>query len=193
MKRNTNHVAESVAIILVVSLLLSLGLLLFEKPALGARPSLRERVIAVALAEENRCPNCGEYVPPEAFADAIVPLTNNPVSLAQMISIAVNESHLSARIARGDCLLKKHECDDGRAWGLWQVHKLDGNAAEWGSPDVAVQARAAFRLMLSQRRRCAKFEQPIATFRAYTGRGCDQPFPRDQERVDVYNRVIGRL
>src|SRR3982751_1744252 len=64
---------------------------------------------------------------------------------ALLMTIGYHESTFSLRIHRGQC--KPHECDNGRARSMWQLHKNLFTAPVWdqlhGVENTAIQVRAA--------------------------------------------------
>lgn len=128
-----------------------------------------------------------------AEAIAAIPHVNSEWA-ALVLTIAAHESALSARIARGDCLA--HECDGGRAWGLFQMHRNLHNAEQWGSPDLGVQALAASRALRSSFYQCGGAKHPdwaLRTIRAYAGRGCENPLRGEERRMATFERLRRRL
>lgn len=118
----------------------------------------------------------------------------NPDRQAMLLAIAIRESALRIRIAEGNCL--PHECDGGRAWGLWQVHKNAFNGQVWGSPLVTMQAESAARILRSQWHRCDGYpgvNPIIGRFRAYGGRGCEQALRDEGVRLALYQEIRGQL
>lgn len=121
---------------------------------------------------------------------AIRKVENNPDRQALLLTIAIHESGLLTRIANNECL--PHECDKGRAWGLWQQWQNSYNSKDWGSKDINVQAKWAARTLRSQWARCYGYPgvQPIlAAIRGYAGRGCDTPIRGEMSRLATYNKV----
>lgn len=131
--------------------------------------------------------------PPPDFGAAVAAATPSREWAAFLVTVASHESALSERIARSDC--HGRECDNGRAWGLWQQHRTVQNAADWGSPDLTVQARHASRLARGYYNMCRSsgVPFPLSTFRAYAGRGCLRPLKGEDERMATYQRVLRRL
>lgn len=114
----------------------------------------------------------------------------NPDRQAMLLAIAISESALKIRIAEGNC--RPYECDGGRAWGLWQVHRNAFNEQVWGSPSVMLQAESAARILRSQWHRCDGYpgvDPVVGRFRAYGGRGCDQPLRGEEKRVQLYQEI----
>ena len=121
---------------------------------------------------------------------AIAGVTRSREWAAFLLTLAVHESGLAERIRVGDC--RPHECDGGRAWGLWQNWRSQQNDAVWGSPDLAVQAKAAAHLGTQMFNMCrsAGVPFPLGTFRALGGRGCKHPLPGEDKRVATYQRIL---
>lgn len=198
MKRESSASVDLV-VSLISLLLASLAAFWLAGTARGAElppspdPALRERV--VSAIRSTQCARCKDApADPGPIADALLALTNNPRSLAFLIALGGHESHFRQRLVDNQC--KPWECDHGLAWGAWQVHKFKWNEKTWGSPNVADQAKAVFHEFLRQRSRCAHYPgvtQPIATFRAFTGRGCDAVLPGEADRAVTYARVLARL
>jgi len=162
--------------------------------ARGAEPRLVDRLIQVQPALQSRA---DEPVSAQALAEAIVSIPKvNATWAALVLTVAAHESALSARIARGDC--KRYECDGGRAWGLYQSHKHEANAAVWGSPDIAVQTLEAARMLravfyLCEGHGALSPDWVARTLSAYSGRRCDAIWPGLEARVATYARIRGRL
>ena len=153
-----------------------------------------DRLIAVQPALQSRQEAA---VDPRELAEAIAAIPRiNATWAALVLTIAAHESALSARIARGEC--GPHECDGGRAWGLYQGHKNEGNATEWGSPDIRVQTLAAARLLravfyLCEGRGSLSPDWVERTLSAYAGRACDAKWPGLGQRIATFHSLRGRL
>ncbi len=121
---------------------------------------------------------------------------------ALMLTVAFHESALSLRIHAGDC--RKHECDRGRARGLWQQHASSASSREaWeqlaglDAESTRHAAREAARSLARARWQCRSLEkrgQPWLemTLSAYAGRGCVGWFRGRDARVATYVRIIRR-
>jgi hypothetical protein len=153
-----------------------------------------DRLIAAQPALQSRAE---PSVDPRELAEAIASIPRvNGTWAALVLTIAAHESALRARIARGEC--KPHECDGGRAWGLYQGHKNEANAAEWGSPDIRVQTLAAARLLrgvfyLCEGHGALSPDWAARTLSAYAGKRCEAKWPGLAERVATFERLRGRL
>jgi hypothetical protein len=160
----------------------------------GAEPRLVDRLILVQPALQSRA---DEPVNARELAEAIASIPKVTRDWAALVlTVAAHESALSARIARGEC--KPRECDGGRAWGLYQSHKHDANAAVWGSPDIAVQTLEAARMLRAVFLMCNGHHSLdpdwiARTLSAYGGRRCDAIWPGLAERLATYKRIRGRL
>lgn len=155
--------------------------------AQGGEYSLTDRLVTAQLRLQSKR---DEPVDPQALASAIALITKgNRDWSALLLTVAAHESALSARIASGSC--KAYECDGGRAWGLYQVHRNALNAAVWGSPDLAEQTRAASRVLRGAFYRCkdSGVDWPLATLRAYAGNGCSQALKGEDKRVKTFERL----
>lgn len=152
--------------------------------------ALIEKLVAVqpSLASRKDAP-----VDARELAEAIGSVTTSPQWAAFLLTTARHEAALSARIARGECL--KHECDGGRAWGLFQNWKSAANADVWGSPDIRVQVKAASHLSRQYYNMCrgSGVPFPLSTFRALGGHGCTLPLKGEEQRMRTYQRVLARL
>lgn len=155
----------------------------FVDRLIAAQPALQSRQEAPVDARE--------------LAEAIAAIPRvNPTWAALVLTVAAHESALRARIARGEC--KPHECDGGRAWGLYQGHKNEANATEWGSPDIRVQTLAAARLLRAVFYMCngphsLSPDWAERTLSAYAGKRCDAKWQGLGERMATYQRLRGRL
>lgn len=158
--------------------------------ARGSAPGMRDNIIAVAPGLSSKAePN----VEPAELADAILSVTTSRQWAALLLAIGSHESAFRARIARSEC--RKSECDGGRAWGVWQIHKSSANADVWGSSELAIQAREASRIARAGFYMCRRSEVPfpLSTFRAYAGRGCVTKVYTEETVVSTFRRLLGRL
>jgi len=153
-------------------------------------PTLIERLIA---AQGPLASRAEEPVDARELAEAIasIPRVNRQWA-ALVLTVAAHESALRSRIARGDCRPK--ECDGGRAWGLYQGHRNEGNAAVWGSPDVAVQTLEAARMLRAVFYMCngpgsLSPDWTARTLSAYAGQRCDASWPGLSDRVQTFERI----
>ena len=110
-----------------------------------------------------------------------------------MLTLASHESGLSARIASGHC--RPDECDQGRAWGVLQVHRYDFNASVWGSTNLDDQVREGARIARSKAAQCerAGVPFPLGVFRAMGGRKCRAKLKDEKRRMATYHRVLAEL
>jgi hypothetical protein len=155
---------------------------------------LVDRLVLVQPAFQSRV---DEPVGARELAEAIasIPKVNRDWA-ALVLTVAVHESALAARIARGDC--KRYECDGGRAWGLYQGHRNEANAAVWGSPDIAIQTQEAARMLRAVFYRCngphsLSFDWVARTLSAYAGHRCDANWAGLDRRLNTFARIRGRL
>jgi hypothetical protein len=174
-----------------LSLLLLAGLAI-ALPAASKEPyNMVDRLV---LAQRGLLAPREEKTDPEALARAIASASKGDrILAAAMLATAYVETALSDRLRRNECRPK--ECDRGRAWGLYQIHK-DGYTSEvWGSPDVDVQSVAAARKMKSAfyTAKNAHAPFPEGMFRAYGGRRVTATVPREALRVSTFNQVLGHL
>ena len=175
---------------LVIAYCVALALTLSALAHAGA-PTLTERLVAAQPAFASKK---DEPVDAQAFAEAVAAVAKgNRQWAALLTTIAIHESGLSARIARGEC--KSFECDHGLAWGLPQIHRTSRNASVWGSPDIAVQIREESHLARGAFELCKKSSVPfpLSTIRAYAGRGCSQAIKGEADRVATFNRLLRKL
>ena len=116
---------------------------------------------------------------------------------ALLHTIAAHESRLSTRIAWGNCRLKLHECDNGRAWGLLQVHRTKANEAVWGSTQLAAQVHEGNRLLVMAYNTCNRGKRPedwaARTINAYAGRSCSAKWPGLTERLNTWQKIKEHL
>ncbi len=117
---------------------------------------------------------------------------------ALLLTIAHHESALSARIAAGDC--RPHECDRGKAFGLYQQHKNTFNASVWGSTDIRVQTLEAARALRSAFYSCGvtpaklpRADWASRTLNCYAGRSPDAVWPGLDARLVTFKQVSSRL
>ncbi len=165
--------------------------LTFARVAYGSTLDLLTRVEAYLEGQQNAF---APTVEPTQLAVAITNATKEREWAALLLTIAKHESHFSARIADGHC--REHECDDGRAWGLWQVHRTPDNAPAWGSPNPSVQAQWASYALHGMDRMCrrAGVPFPLGVIRAYaTGRGCHRKFKGEKARLETYRKILKGL
>lgn len=117
-----------------------------------------------------------------AVADA-----DEPVELAAaLVATAKAEGEFSERIER--CQYKGSEADNGRALGLWQIHRQ-----WWGKfsrSDIctsnAVSASLAARALIELHRRCHSWH---STFRAFVGVNTETD-PRLRGRGHNFDRLV---
>jgi hypothetical protein len=161
--------------------------------ARGSTPTLRERVEAAV-------PVFGSHSEPlvdaAEFADAVasVPHVSREWA-ALLLTVAANESALSARIARGEC--RPLECDHGAAWGLYQQHRNTLNRDTWGSASIDAQTREAARALRSAFYTCnrgaLRADWVARTLNAYAGRSCDAVWPGLETRLATFKLASARL
>jgi hypothetical protein len=115
---------------------------------------------------------------------------------ALLLTIGYHESTFSLRIHRGECNLKKRECDAGRARSGWQMHKNLFTAPLWeelqGLEHTEIQARAASDALERAYWTCAKSGVPWlqATINGYAGKRCgDTSWPGLQQRMATFNML----
>lgn len=153
--------------------------------------TLADRLV---LAQRSAQSQTEESVDARELATAIasIPRVNRQWA-ALVLTVAIHESSLLARIARGDC--KRYECDGGRAWGLFQVHRNQANRAVWGSREISVQTLEGARMLRAAFYTCGGLQPDwqIRTLRAYAGRKCNQPLKGEQERLATFRRLEARL
>jgi len=116
-----------------------------------------------------------------------------------MLTIAWHETRLSLRIHDGRC--KPHECDRGRARGLWQLHVHRSLPKERWLRVAGVNLEAtrhaaheAAIALVRSRRMCAVAtrgrEWVGATLTAYAGAGCGGRLPDLGSRIRTYRRLL---
>lgn len=135
-------------------------------------------------------------VPPERLASAVwsesqqAPRPPHEWSRL-MLAIAENETRMLQRLADNQC--KRHECDRGRARGLWQIHRNAINRDSWHLQDgnVELQAKLASEQLKRAYWTCARSGQPwlVGTLNAYAGRRCGDSWPGLQQRLATYRRL----
>lgn len=193
------HTTERIGWFLIVTLC-ALGLLLAllgaARTAHCATPTLTDRLVVAQTSLATKV----DPVDARTLADAIATTTKgNRQWSALLLTIAAHESALSQRIADGRCNLKIGECDGGRAWGLFQVHKNENNAAAWGSPDLAVQTTEAARMLRGAFYRCQGPYKELTpdwarrTLSAYAGRACDASWRGLDARAATFAKLSRAL
>lgn len=174
-----------------LSLLLLAGLAI-ALPAASAEPyNMVDRLVA---AQRGLLAPREEKTDPVALARSIASASKGDrILAAAMLATAYVETALSDRLRRNECRPK--ECDRGRAWGLYQIHKDGYTTDVWGSPDVDAQSIAAARKMKSAfyTAKNAHAPFPEGMFRAYGGRRVTATVPREALRVSTFNQVLGHL
>lgn len=157
-------------------------------------PTLTDRIVAV---QPSLASKTDEPVDAAELASAIVSVPKvTPEWAALLLTVAGHESALSARIAANHC--KPHECDHGKAFGLYQQHKNKLNADVWGSPDIRVQTAEAARALRSVLHvqwggRQLGPDWVARTINAYAGHSCDAVWPGLESRLVTFKRVRSRL
>jgi hypothetical protein len=114
---------------------------------------------------------------------------------ALLLTIGFHESTFSLRIHRGECNLKKRECDAGRARSGWQMHRNLFTAPLWeklqGLEHTEVQARAASEALERGYWTCARSGVPWlqGTINGYAGRRCSDNWPGLQQRMATFDKL----
>jgi len=117
---------------------------------------------------------------------------------ALLLTIGYHESSFSLRIHRGDCNLRKRECDAGRARSSWQLHKNTFTAPVWnqlhGLEHTETQVRAADAALRRGYWTCAKSGTPWfrATVNGFAGQRCGASWPGLDKREATFNRLVSR-
>lgn len=117
---------------------------------------------------------------------------------ALMVTIAYQESGLSLRIHRGDCYIKKGECDRGLARGVFQLHRYAEAVSTWdqmvGAENTAVQVRVASARLRRGYYTCrGSADWLIATINGFAGRRCSSVWPGLESRVATWRAVVRRM
>lgn len=114
--------------------------------------------------------------------------------VALMLTVANHETHFSIRISDGNC--RKHECDRGKAKGLYQLHRNSLNWDDWAKQDgnVPLQAKLGSDALRRAYYTCSRSGVPwlIGTLNAYAGKRCSANWPGLQARVATFNRLVGK-
>lgn len=166
----------------------------FTRAAKSESPPLVDRLVAAQPALASRTEPA---VDARELAQAIASVPRVTREWAALIlTIAAHESALSARIAANDCA--KHECDGGRAFGLYQAHKNLHNADVWGSTDIRVQTLEAARglragFYVCNGRRKLPVDWVARTINGYAGKHCDATWPGLEQRLATFNRIVRKL
>lgn len=120
------------------------------------------------------------------IATAIVGAARSPEEAAFLVAWAKHESDFSRRIADGQCLA--HECDHGRARGLWQAHESAARGAWQSLPgNIRLQASIAARQYRFALRDCGT---TLGAFRRLGGLGCDRPLRGEGKRLASFDRAL---
>ncbi len=114
---------------------------------------------------------------------------------AFLLAWAENETHLSLRVHAGRC--RASECDRGRARGPWQVHRLASMPLDvWdrmhGIENTRAQTEHAARMVRWALRQCPD-DRVRGAFRRLGGLGCEQQLKGEDERMDDFQRLRGKL
>lgn len=180
------------ALVAVVALASAMLITALANAEASPPPSLVDKLIAAQSGLQSKK---DEPVDARELAEAIAATTQSPQWAAFLLTTAAHESALRARISRSEYREHTREGDGGRAWGLFQNWKSAANADVWGSPEIAVQVKAASRLSRQYynmcRNSCVPF--PLSTMRALGGHGCETPIKGEAERVRTFERVLARL
>lgn len=119
---------------------------------------------------------------------------------ALMIVTAHFESGFALHIHAGNC--RPHECDGGRARGLWQQQARSASSLEaWerlaglDAESTRFAAREAARALVRARGQCRSYEREggdwaSMAISAYAGRGCLRGFRGHPARVATLKRVL---
>ncbi|HET9954132.1 MAG TPA: hypothetical protein VFQ61_06495 [Polyangiaceae bacterium] len=119
---------------------------------------------------------------------------------ALLIATAYHESSFALHVHGGQC--RPHECDGGRARGLWQQQERSTSSrlawlllAGLDAEATRLAAHEAARALIRARGTCRSFEREGAdwlpmTFSAYAGRGCKAAFPGQSSRVNAFRRLV---
>lgn len=116
---------------------------------------------------------------------------------ALLLTIGYHESTFSLRIQRGDCNLRKRECDAGRARSSWQLHKNLFTAPVWdqlhGLDNTEAQVRAADAALRRGFWTCARSGAPWlqGTINGFAGKRCGESWPGLELRNATFNRLTG--
>jgi hypothetical protein len=106
---------------------------------------------------------------------------------ALLVAVGYWESTFSMRIHRGDCYVKKGECDAGRARSPWQMHRNTFTAPVWdllfGIEHVELQARTASEMLARSYWQCARSGVPCS----------DNTWPGFDKRFKTFVAVRARL
>jgi hypothetical protein len=183
----------------------ALGLIV-AKSANGNEPKLLAALRALPVYVEDRAVLELKDVQLQDFARAIERASAKPPGgihpkdwQAALAAVAYGESTLSIRIHRGDCNLKKRECDAGRARGPWQQQKNVFVANIWdqlhGLEFTEVQAEAASASLARGFHTCARSGVPWlqGAINGYMGRRCGADHKALQHRLHTFNLVRRRL
>lgn len=117
---------------------------------------------------------------------------------ALLLTVGHHESGFSLRIHRGDCNLKKRECDSGLARSSWQLHRNTFTAPVWdqlqGIENTETQVRAADAALRRGFWTCNKAGVPWlqGTINGFAGKRCASEWPGLQLRQATFNRLVSR-
>lgn len=106
--------------------------------------------------------------------------------------IARHESTMALRIQNGAC--RAHECDSGKAAGLWQQHEFSWNTAVWSAlpGNLPLQVSVANDSLRRAWLTCkgSKVPRVQATISAYAGQQCGAQWKGLDARLDTFTRLM---
>lgn len=110
---------------------------------------------------------------------------------ALLLTIGFHESTFSLRILAGHC--RKHECDGGRARGLFQAHRLASMSDEmWarlvGIENLPVQVEQADELLRRHVRTCPG-DVATSIITGYMGKRCGAESKEVAARLETFRRL----
>lgn len=110
---------------------------------------------------------------------------------AALVATGYYESRFSRRIHEGDCL--PHECDRGKAVGLWQTWSLwfdveQSRGVGTDADATFISARAAAQALADGRRNCASLRGALSWYA--TGNSCRWSGARKRHRMARWLRWI---
>lgn len=151
--------------------------------------------IAHAIAQAASCKGQGESEAGGSAKPCRLPLAPRQWA-ALLLTVGFHESTFSLRIHAGQC--RPHECDRGRARGIFQGHQNYANREVWprmhGLENTAVQVAEADRLLRRSVGTCtppgqnpSRFVKGI--FEAYGGRRCGGDWSGAESRYATFRRL----
>jgi hypothetical protein len=197
MKRTINSELTGVLILILLALAPALFAL---SVARGEEPPRKWLTLSVIKNSELSHTDDSEEIKKQDarlfdIATAIDTATTDKMERAVLITIAVHETHLASYVYEGRCSdgpRGKYECDEGRAFGPWQLHAAPLVPVPVTTTGQAARALALYRYAHN---RCKSVtNDAISAGLAHYGRGnsCGST-PSSDKRAKYARSIVGRL